>query len=128
MYYNGAGPSSFSQSSHWRAIILGSGDWTPPHDSDSEPTDAPPPAASRGRRRPWRRGVPLHLARGRRSELGCRRSFSLGVASGAPRPDGFVLWTRLAPEPLSPNPQTPGGMRGGDVTLGYEIATDPALR
>src|SRR5262252_5630283 len=22
--------------------------------------------------------------------------FSLGVASGAPRPDGFVLWTRLA--------------------------------
>src|SRR6516165_6426264 len=54
--------------------------------------------------------------------------FGLGVASGAGRPDGFVLWTRLAPEPLSPNPQTPGGMRGGDVTLGYEIATDPALR
>jgi alkaline phosphatase D len=54
--------------------------------------------------------------------------FSLGVASGAPRPDGFVLWTRLAPEPLSGNPQTPGGMRGGDVTVGYEIATDPALR
>ena len=51
--------------------------------------------------------------------------FSLGVASGAGRPDGFVLWTRLAPEPLSPTPQTPGGMRGGDVTLGYEIATDP---
>ena len=54
--------------------------------------------------------------------------FSLGVASGAPRPDGFVLWTRLAPEPLSGNPQTPGGMRGGDVAVGYEIATDPALR
>jgi alkaline phosphatase D len=53
--------------------------------------------------------------------------FSLGVASGAPRPDGFVLWTRLAPEPLSPNPQTPGGMHGGDVTVGYEIATDPAM-
>ena len=47
---------------------------------------------------------------------------------GAPRPDGFVLWTRLAPEPLSPNAQTPGGMRGGDVTVGYEIATDSALR
>lgn len=30
--------------------------------------------------------------------------FSLGVASGAPRPDGFVLWTRLAPDPLSANP------------------------
>jgi alkaline phosphatase D len=54
--------------------------------------------------------------------------FSLGVASGSSRADGFVLWTRLAPEPLSPNPQMPGGMRGGDVTLGYEIATDPALR
>ncbi|MGB6543071.1 MAG: alkaline phosphatase D family protein [Xanthobacteraceae bacterium] len=54
--------------------------------------------------------------------------FSLGVASGAPRPDGFVLWTRLAPEPLSSNPETPGGMSGGDVTVGYEIATDPAMR
>lgn len=53
--------------------------------------------------------------------------FSLGVASGAPRPDGFVPWTRLAPEPLSSNPETPGGMRGGDVTVAYEIATDPAM-
>src|SRR5262249_29394012 len=53
--------------------------------------------------------------------------FSLGVASGAPRPDGFVLWTRLAPEPLSSNPETPGGMSGGDVTLRYEIATDPGM-
>ena len=54
--------------------------------------------------------------------------FSLGVASGAPRPDGFVLWTRLAPEPLSANPETPGGMSGGDVTIAYEIATDDAMR
>jgi len=54
--------------------------------------------------------------------------FSLGVAAGAPRPDGFVLWTRLAPEPLSDNPQAPGGMTGGDVTIGYEIATDSAMR
>jgi alkaline phosphatase D len=53
--------------------------------------------------------------------------FSLGVASGAPRPDGFVLWTRLAPEPLSSNPETPGGMSGADVTLRYEIATDPGM-
>src|SRR5271166_6791030 len=53
--------------------------------------------------------------------------FSLGVASGAPRADGFVLWTRLAPEPLSTNPETPGGMSGADVTLGYEIATDDAM-
>jgi alkaline phosphatase D len=54
--------------------------------------------------------------------------FSLGVASGAPRPDGFVLWTRLAPDPLSSNPETPGGMSGDDVTIGYEIATDDAMR
>ena len=53
--------------------------------------------------------------------------FSLGVASRAPRPDGFVLWTRLAPEPLSTNPETPGGMTGADVTLRYEIATDPGM-
>jgi len=54
--------------------------------------------------------------------------FSLGVASGAPRSDGFVLWTRLAPEPLSTNPETPGGMSGGDVTLRYEIANDDAMK
>jgi alkaline phosphatase D len=53
--------------------------------------------------------------------------FSLGVASGAPRSDGFVLWTRLAPEPLSANPETPGGMRGADVAVDYEIATDAGL-
>ena len=53
--------------------------------------------------------------------------FSLGVASVAPRPDGFVLWTRLAPEPLSSNPETPGGMSGADVTSRYEIGTDPAM-
>jgi alkaline phosphatase D len=53
--------------------------------------------------------------------------FSLGVASGALRPDGFVLWTRLAPEPLSDDPENPGGMQGGDVTLRYEIATDDAM-
>ena len=54
--------------------------------------------------------------------------FSLGVAAGAPRPDGFVLWTRLAPAPLSANPSTPGGMTGGDVPVAYEIAGDEAMR
>jgi alkaline phosphatase D len=53
--------------------------------------------------------------------------FGLGVASGAPRPDGFVLWTRLAPEPLSSNLDAPGGMSGGDIAVGYEIATDPGM-
>ncbi len=36
--------------------------------------------------------------------------FALGVASGYPGPDGAMLWTRLAPEPLSPDPERPGGM------------------
>jgi alkaline phosphatase D len=54
--------------------------------------------------------------------------FQLGVASGCPRPDGFVIWTRLAPDPMSTDPATPGGMTGGDVPVSYEIATDPAMR
>ena len=54
--------------------------------------------------------------------------FSLGIASGAPSPDGFVLWTRLAPDPLSTDPDNPGGMSGGDVTLRYEIATDDGMK
>src|SRR5260370_7073061 len=54
--------------------------------------------------------------------------FSLGVASGGPRPDGFVLWTRLAHDPLSANPAAPGGMTGGDVRVAYEIAGDEGMR
>lgn len=50
--------------------------------------------------------------------------FSLGVASGSPAPDGFVLWTRLAPEALSDDPMAPGGLPAGDVEIGYEIADD----
>ena len=34
--------------------------------------------------------------------------FTLGVASGDPTPDGVVLWTRLAPDPLAPDGR--GGM------------------
>lgn len=54
--------------------------------------------------------------------------FSLGVASGDPLPGGFVLWTRLAPEPLSPDAATPGGMSGAAVPVAYEIASDPSMR
>jgi len=54
--------------------------------------------------------------------------FTLGVASGSPSPDGFVLWTRLAPEPLSFDPFALAGMRGDAVELAYEIAADPELR
>ena len=54
--------------------------------------------------------------------------FALGVASGVPSTQGFVIWTRLAPVPLFPDPSAPGGMPQEPVTLVYEIATDDAMR
>lgn len=54
--------------------------------------------------------------------------FALGVASGTPSDDGFVLWTRLAPDPLPRDPDKPGGMDGEPVMIGYEIATDDGMR
>ncbi|MET1027534.1 MAG: alkaline phosphatase D family protein [Dongiaceae bacterium] len=56
--------------------------------------------------------------------------FSLGVAAGEPSGDGFVLWTRLAPDPLSADPAAPGGIAAatGDIEIAYEIAEDPDLR
>ncbi|MBI5128521.1 MAG: alkaline phosphatase D family protein [Rhodopseudomonas palustris] len=49
--------------------------------------------------------------------------FILGIASGDPAPDGFVLWTRLAPEPLKAR----GGMAAQPVEVTVEIADDPAM-
>src|SRR5262249_9651111 len=71
--------------------------------------------------------APAVLRQARAAGWQAGNPFCLGVASGAPRPDGFVLWTRLAPVPLSSNPETPGGMSGGDVSIGYEIASDDAM-
>ena len=45
--------------------------------------------------------------------------FALGVASGDPRHDSVVLWTRLAPLPLEG-----GGMPAVDVPVHYEVAAD----
>ncbi len=45
--------------------------------------------------------------------------FALGVASGDPLPDGFVLWMRLAPYPL-----LGGGMPRRDVEVRWELASD----
>src|SRR6478735_8305879 len=49
--------------------------------------------------------------------------FTLGVASGDPSPDGVVLWTRLAPDPLNG-----GGMPPRPVAVHWEIALDDAMR
>ena len=50
--------------------------------------------------------------------------FTLGVASGSPLPDGFVLWTRLAPEPLAPG----GGLPPENISVSWVVATDPDLK
>ncbi|CAM2874551.1 alkaline phosphatase D family protein [Skermania piniformis] len=52
--------------------------------------------------------------------------FGLGVASGDPTPDGVVLWTRLAPDPLAPDGH--GGMFAAPVTVDYEVSRDEGFR
>ena len=61
-----------------------------------------------------------HIARGAGGH-----PFSLGVASGEPSADGFVLWTRIAPIPLAGE-----GMTGlsGPVSVGWAVATDEGMR
>ncbi|MGH3756523.1 alkaline phosphatase D family protein [Actinophytocola sp.] len=49
--------------------------------------------------------------------------FQLGVASGDPRPDGLVLWTRLASKPLDIG----GGMGSAPLDVQWEMATDEAF-
>jgi alkaline phosphatase D len=48
--------------------------------------------------------------------------FTLGVASGDPWPDGFVLWTRLAIDPLAENGL--GGMPTRSYIVQWQVATD----
>ncbi|MFM7103840.1 MAG: alkaline phosphatase D family protein, partial [Verrucomicrobiota bacterium] len=50
--------------------------------------------------------------------------FPLGVASGDPSPDGFVLWTRLAPRPLEDG----GGLGGEPIEVRWELAEDEGFR
>jgi alkaline phosphatase D len=50
-------------------------------------------------------------------------AFSLGVASGDPLPDGVLLWTRLAPDPLHG-----GGMPNQPIPVEYEVARDAAFK
>lgn len=50
--------------------------------------------------------------------------FQLGVASGDPASDGFVIWTRLAPEPL----QSGGGMPMVPMLVKWEVAADEGFR
>jgi alkaline phosphatase D len=52
--------------------------------------------------------------------------FTLGVASGDPWPDGFVLWTRLARRPLAEDGR--GGMPDVPVPVQWQVAADPRFR
>lgn len=47
--------------------------------------------------------------------------FALGVASGCPRADAVVLWTRLAPRPLEPS----GGLDPVPIRVRWELADGP---
>lgn len=49
-----------------------------------------------------------------------RYPFTLGVASGDPAPDGFVIWTRLAPDPM----QIGYGMPTAPFEVDWEVASD----
>jgi len=49
--------------------------------------------------------------------------FSLGIAAGEPSSDGFVIWTRLAVDPLG----TRGGMTAAPVEVSFEVADDPGM-
>jgi len=49
--------------------------------------------------------------------------FTLGVASGDPLPDGVVLWTRLAPDPLAG-----GGMGSAAVEVEWTVSRDEAMK
>lgn len=64
-------------------------------------------------------------ASAQRAAAGTRRighPFTLGVASGDPLPDGVVLWTRLAPEPLADDGH--GGMPAHPFPVHWEVAED----
>lgn len=50
--------------------------------------------------------------------------FQLGIASGEPEPDGFVIWTRLAPQPFEPG----YGMLPAPVEVRWEVASDERMR
>jgi alkaline phosphatase D len=50
--------------------------------------------------------------------------FSLGVASGEPAPDGFVIWTKIAPRPL----ERGGGMPKRALEVEWSVAADEQMR
>ncbi|MBC9712456.1 alkaline phosphatase D family protein [Streptomyces sp. TRM66268-LWL] len=62
------------------------------------------------------------------AELDARRitenPFTLGVASGDPRPGSVLLWTRLAPQPYAAD----GGLPAERVAVEWQVAHDEGFR
>ncbi len=52
--------------------------------------------------------------------------FTLGVASGDPSPDGFVIWTRLAIDPLAEDGL--GGMPNRATPVSWQVSRDERFR
>lgn len=67
--------------------------------------------------------VPALLVHGR--ALAASDPFTQGVASGDPAPDGFVIWTRIAPDILAAD-----GLGGApdNLPVRWEVATDEHFR
>ncbi|KQM86569.1 alkaline phosphatase [Sphingomonas sp. Leaf23] len=66
-------------------------------------------------------GAPAIL---RAQQLFAAYPFRLGVAAGDPSSDGFVLWTRLAPDPLAEH----GGMPMAAMPVEWIVASDEGMR
>ncbi|MEO1529400.1 MAG: alkaline phosphatase D family protein [Planctomycetota bacterium] len=66
--------------------------------------------------------LPSTLAADRTVKLG-DWPFQLGIASGDPSADGFVLWTRLAVDPLRG-----GGMPQEDLLVRWRVCDDEAMK
>lgn len=60
----------------------------------------------------------------RAQQLFVQYPFRLGIAAGDPAPDGFVIWTRLAPDPLIDH----GGMPLAPVAVDWQVASDAGFR
>ncbi|MCY1479612.1 Alkaline phosphatase D [compost metagenome] len=65
------------------------------------------------------------LLRHGRALAGIDYPFALGIASGDPAPDGFVIWTRLVLLPLYPGNEQQLPER---IALNWEVAEDDAFR
>lgn len=84
---------------------------------DGELPPGPPPEGDAGPPPPADAGAPLPATS---KEEDSHRVFPQGVASGDPRPDRVVLWTRVEPAEA-------GRAATDDIELGYVIAKDEAL-